>query len=340
MTTTLGAPTSASSEPGSLVYEFDRDGTFTAVSDGFCSVLGWRRDELLGTFAPSLVHPEDRGRLVAQGTGFVAGRHGFDPVWRVRHASGDYRWYRVEATPLLDDSGEVAGAVAVLEDVDQAQAARDALVESERRYRLLVQNSQDVVGHQVDGVLRWISPSITSLVGWTPEELVGRSTLHLWHPDDQDRARELRTTAADGPPTNDVLRLRRKDGTYVHVDVGVHGDGDLTEHGVVVTLRDATDRVAALEALQAREAEFRLIAENAGDMVALSRLDGRLEWVSPSIERVLGLSPDAMLGRSLAELLHPDDRDARAAAMRAADGETATYFEARYRRATTAPDSS
>ena len=104
MTTTSGAHAGAAPDRASVTFEFDRSGAFTAVSDGFCTVLGWRRDELLGSYAPSLVHPEDRGRLVAQGTGFVGGEGGFDPVWRVRHASGEYRWYRVDVTPLLDDS--------------------------------------------------------------------------------------------------------------------------------------------------------------------------------------------------------------------------------------------
>ncbi len=332
MTTTAGARADATSGPLPITYEFDRTGTFTAVSDGFCEVLGWRRDELLGSYAPSLVHPEDRGRLVEQGTGFVAGDGGFDPVWRVRHASGEYRWYRVEATPVVDADGAVVGASAVLDDVDQAEAARDALVASERRYRLLVQNSQDVVGHQVDGVLIWISPSITGLAGWTPEELVGRSTLHLWHPDDQAAARDVRTTAAGGGPATATLRLRCKDGRYIHVDVGVHDDGELARNGVVVTMRDATERVAALTALQVQEAEFRLIAENAGDMVALSDLEGRISWISPSVERLLGLSPHEMVGRSLAELLHPDDARARAEAMTHVDADEQRYLEARYAR--------
>lgn len=277
MTTTAGARADATPGPTSITYEFDRTGTFTAVSDGFCDVLGWRRDELLGSYAPSLVHPEDRGRLVEQGTGFVAGDGGFDPIWRVRHASGEYRWYRVEVTPVVDGDGAVVGASAVLDDVDQAEAARDALVQSERRYRLLVQNSQDVVGHLVEGVLRWISPSVTALTGWAPEELVGLPTLRLWHPDDQEMAHRIREEAVEGRPGTGTLRLRCKDGHYIYVDFGVHGDGELAAHGAVVTLRDATDRVAALTALQVQEAEFRLIAENAGDMVALSGLDGRLE---------------------------------------------------------------
>ncbi len=329
MTTTAGSRSGATVAEA-LTYEFDRDGVFTAVSDGFCDVLGWRREELLGGHAPALVHPEDRGRLIQQGAGFVAGRDEFDPVWRIRHASGDYRWYRVEATLLHGADGEVSGGHAELEDVDQAEAAREALVHSERRYRLLVQNSQDVVAHQVDGVLRWISPSLTVLTGWTPDELVGRSTLHLWHPDDREAARVLRESAVGGPPATAVLRLRCRDGHYVHVDAGVRSDGDLSGHGVVATLRDATERVAALESLHAREDEYRLIAENAGDMVALFGLDCRIQWVSPSVDRLLGVTPEAMLGSTLLERTHPDDLAARQVAMETVDAGSPAYLEARF----------
>ncbi|MFN8156040.1 MAG: PAS domain S-box protein [Candidatus Nanopelagicales bacterium] len=331
MTTTAGARPDASPGPDAITYEFDRHGVFTAVSDAFCDVLGWRREELLGTFAPSLVHPEDRGRLVEQGPGFYDGGQ-FDPVWRVRHASGDYRWYHVAAQQTTDAEGEVLGGYAVLEDVDQAEAARDALVDSERRYRLLVQNSHDVVVHQVAGIVRWISPSVTALTGWAPEEIVGRPSLHLWHPEDQETALQIRQEATHGPVTSALLRLQRKDGSYVTVDVGVHGDGDFDHPGVVVTIRDATERLAVLQRLQARESEFRLIAENAGDMVALSTLDGHLEWVSPSIERLLGVAPEEALHGRSTRFIHPDDVPLRDAAFATVATGASSYYEGRFLR--------
>jgi diguanylate cyclase (GGDEF)-like protein/PAS domain S-box-containing protein len=332
MTTAADAHPGVASGAPPISYEFDSRGTFTAVSDALCDVLGWRREELVGTFAPSLVHPEDRGRLVQQGSAFVAGRDSIDPVWRVRHASGEYRWYRVRVTARRDADGAVAGASAVLDDVDQAEAAREALVENERRYRLLVQNSADVVIHHVGGIVRWISPSVTALTGWTPDEVIGHHSLDLWHPDDRETAYTIRRDASIGRPQTAVLRLRHKDGHYLHVDAAVHGDGSGEDQGVVVTLRDASARVAALEALEAREAEFRLIAENAADMVVLSDLHGTVEWVSPSIRRLLGIEPADMLGRSLVSLLHPDDAAAREEAMAQTDADAASYFEARYRR--------
>lgn len=60
------------------------------------------------------------------------------------------------------------------------------------RYRLLVENSADIVFHTSGGILVWVSPSIGDLLGWTPEVLVGRPTTHLWHPDDLERAVALR----------------------------------------------------------------------------------------------------------------------------------------------------
>ena len=78
----------------------------------------------------------------------------------------------------------------------------------------LVENSVDVLFHTVDGVLEWISPSVTELLGWHADELVGGTTTHLWHPDDLPLAIALRDATYGGEPGRATLRFKRKDDTY------------------------------------------------------------------------------------------------------------------------------
>ncbi len=84
------------------------------------------------------------------------------------------------------------------------------------------------------------------------------------------------------------------------------------------TWRDVTDRYRDAQALRDAEREYRLLAENAGDVVVRTR-NGVALWISPSVNEQLGWDRDELLGTNLLELVHPDDRamieEARAAAV-------------------------
>ncbi len=114
------------------------------------------------------------------------------------------------------------------------------------RYRLLVENTADVVVQTLQGVLLWVSPSIQALAGWTPDDLQGHTTTHLWHPDDLQTALQQRDATYSGEPSRGTLRLRTKDGDHVWVDVALKpyalGDG---RRGAVGSLRDVSAQIEA-----------------------------------------------------------------------------------------------
>lgn len=103
-----------------------------------------------------------------------------------------------------------------------------------------------------------------------------------------------------------------------------------TEH-VSQTWRDVTDRYDWTQTIARREQEYRLLAENAGDVVIRSR-GGLALWVSPSVRDVLGWDPEEVIGTDLTAFVHPDDIPALAAARADADaGAASTPTRLRYR---------
>jgi diguanylate cyclase (GGDEF)-like protein/PAS domain S-box-containing protein len=290
-------------------------------------LAGWLPDEMAGKLFDEFIHPEDRPAAERAGAGILRGEAGtFDA--RLRTATGGYRWVAFTVSPVRDDAGTVVARVAGWRDVDGERRAREALEASEARYRLLVDNAMDIVIQTVEGAVQWVSPSVARVLGWGQDEMIGRRTADLWHPDDRAAAAETRDAVYAGRSSVSVYRLRRKEGTYAWIESTMQ---PYTERdgraGSVGIMRDVTDRVQAVQARAESEERYRLLAENASDMVFRGGPDGVLEWVSPSVRTMLGYLPEDLVGKATAELMHPDD----AAAMRAAGAQTDDDMPVSYR---------
>jgi diguanylate cyclase (GGDEF)-like protein/PAS domain S-box-containing protein len=204
---------------------------------------------------------------------------------------------------------------------EAGEAAAPAL--SEAYFRSLVENARDVI-HVInaDGTTRYITPSVTHLLGWTVEELVGRNALELVHPDDRgpavDILREARKTPESGRPL--VLRVPHRDGSWrVFEAIGRNLLDDPRVRGVIVNSRDVTERVRAQEETRRLAAFAR---ENPGPILECAP-DGRVLYLNPAAERLV-----AELGAAGAEGVLPPEH-ARLAAACVAGGESARGVEAR-----------
>jgi diguanylate cyclase (GGDEF)-like protein/PAS domain S-box-containing protein len=186
-----------------------------------------------------------------------------------------------------------------------------ALAQSEERFRALVQNSSDVIAVlDRDGTTRYVSPSVKTILGYEPEDLVGRKPFEYMHPDDVERAlRVLAESLVDPASTRTVeVRLRHKDGRWRHIEaVGTNLLDEPSVKGIVLNSRDISDRVEAEEALRASEERFRDLFENANDMVYTRDLEGRLTAVNRMAERLTGYSRNELVGLNITQLVSADD---------------------------------
>jgi PAS domain S-box-containing protein len=197
-------------------------------------------------------------------------------------------------------------------DVTERNDAAQLLRDSEQRYRLLAEHIGDaVVSADPTGVIDFVSPSVELMLGWLPEELTGQRVVALVHPDDIEQAAAASVALRAGQPTaSGRVRLRHKDGGWkwmASVTRAVHNEaGEIAS--TISTWRDIQAEVEAEERLTASERRFRLLAEHSLDIVATLTLDGRIEWISPSAEQVLGWSPAETVGRRYLDLIDPQDR--------------------------------
>lgn len=125
---------------------------------------------------------------------------------------------RVTTSPY-NEAG-YSGRIWVFDDVsalksaiDAAELARADQAASEERFRLVAENASDVVFRATpDDVTEWISPSVTALVGWQPDDMVGRSLVDFICPDDLPAVHSAHMKMRAGEPVDYELRVRTRDG--------------------------------------------------------------------------------------------------------------------------------
>ncbi|WP_412070147.1 PAS domain S-box protein [Rubrivirga sp. IMCC43871] len=177
--------------------------------------------------------------------------------------------------------------------------------------RRLLENASDLIQvvSPTAGIL-YSSPSVERLLGYTPAELLGRSTLAFIHPDDREPIqREIEALLAEpGATRTATYRVRHADGRWRVLEArGRTLSPAGPDEGLVVHAHDVTERVHAEAALRASEEHFRRLIENASDMVQIVDAEARIVYTGPSVHRLLGYTPEEIAGRSAFDFLHPDD---------------------------------
>ncbi|MBA3943355.1 MAG: PAS domain S-box protein [Herpetosiphonaceae bacterium] len=181
-----------------------------------------------------------------------------------------------------------------------------ALEASAARFRSLVQNAADVIGViDATGITTYQSPSVERVLGYHPDELIGRNSLWLLHPEDEARVYQLLGgTRSPASPTVMEFRVRHKDGSWRVIEANsTNRLHDPAIGGIVINYRDVTERKRA-EDVQRRLA---VIVESSADAILSATLDERILSWNPAAELLYGYAADEMVGQ-LKSILVPPDR--------------------------------
>ncbi len=170
-----------------------------------------------------------------------------------------------DASSLLDaGSGSVMvdlravkvadGVVLSFRDVSERQLSAQRLAESEQRFRLLAENSSDAVFLASEGIIRWMSPAITPMLGWTPADWIEHRFEEYCHPDDVALAQQRRAEITAGASRVTRLRLSDITGTWrwVEIHAGPFRDNAGRQTGIACSMRTVDSEVAAEAELDRR----------------------------------------------------------------------------------------
>lgn len=237
------------------------------------------------------------------------------------------RWVRLTLTALRGQS--LAGlAVATLTDISDRRAI-DAVTST-----LPV----ELIGLDRDLRIRWANPAAARAANLTVEQMIGQDWLEFM-PSAAARRGIYEQVLAGASLDFEAVPFSRKSGCQRWYQTALRPLRDATGAitGLLAMARDVTDRVTARTAIEQAEQRFAAMIRGSHDIITIVDTAGRLLFVSPSAERILGYKVDVMVGHSLFDWVHRDDlpllRERFACAM-AVDGRSdspAAAFRVRHR---------
>lgn len=279
------------------------------VNQAMVDLLGYSMEEWVdgrGTWY-RMIHPNDLERVLEQERLTDHTRLPFACEYRVTTKDGRLLWIRDQSMlmDLLPGGVEVWHGVIV--DISEQRAQLEQLHEADVLLRSIIANSRDVIiVARRDGGRSFVSPSITTLLGIPMEDFPDIDPLQFVASDDAatliSAIRACWESGASLGPLN--VRARHVDGTWRTLElVGSPHFDDPVINGVVITVRDISDRAAAIDALRESERRTRAFADATLDGVLGIDEHGRITDFNPAAERIWHLSRDEAIGHPATDFL-------------------------------------
>jgi PAS domain S-box-containing protein len=306
-----------------LVWNAASDGAIEFSNQRFREYTGLAADQLRGWGWMDALHPEDR-RPEEWRAALAAGQ-AFEKEARLRGAGGECRWFVLRLMPIRNERGTISKWYGIASDIENRRRTLEALRESEERWRAVFEHNPTMYFMVDSGcTVLSVNPFGAEQLGYSADELVGRSVLDVFHPADRTmiETNAARCVAAPGQPRNWEARKLRKDGTMLWVRETARAMLMRGRPVVLIVCEDVTDR-------KRTENLNRRIFECLPDLVSVIDRDYRYCQVNPVYERVWEVPADKIVGMHARDLVGGEvfDRLSKPALDRCFSGETANFAD-------------
>jgi PAS domain S-box-containing protein len=306
-----------------LVWNASPDGAVDFSNQRFREYTGFSTEQLRGWGWMDALHPEDR--RPDEWRAALAAGEAFEKEARLRSASGEYRWFVLRLMPIRNERGTVSKWYGIASDIENRRRTLEALRVSEERWRAVFEHNPTMY-FIVDagGTVLSVNPFGAEQLGYSVDELVGRSVLDVFHPADRSiiELNAAKCLEAPGQATNWEARKLRKDRTMLWVRETARAMLMKGRPVLLIVCEDISDR-------KRTENLNRRIFECLPDLVSVIDRDYRYCQVNPTYEQVWGVPADKIIGTHARDLVGQDtfDRRSKPNLDRCFCGEAASFAE-------------
>ncbi|HTY26263.1 MAG TPA: PAS domain S-box protein, partial [Desulfomonilaceae bacterium] len=280
----------------------DRDGRIVKVNKALSNMLGYAEDELRQLTFLDITHPEDRETSQRNLELLMAGEIGsYRLEKRYVKKDGSVVWADLWTTTIRDENGECKGMVAVIDDITRRKRAEAALRASEKQYRDLVENANDIV-YRADtkGFFELFNSVGLRITGFSQEEITHKHYLDLIHPDYKNRVERfygLQFVKRIPDTYNEVPIITKKGETvWIGQNVQLVMEGDAIV-GFQSIARDISDRKKAEEELRKSETLLNSIIEQSPFSMFICDTEGTLIKINPACKKWVRVTDEDVVGK-------------------------------------------
>lgn len=228
---------------------------------------------------------------------------------QMRRKNGELRWVEVNMVMLRNKHGRVVGIQGSTRDAQKRKQAELALLKSERLYRGIIETTDEGVWMlDRDNRTTLVNAKLCEMLGCDPGDIMGREYFEFMDEESQTIARVNDEKRRAGLNTRADLRFRRKDQGHFWAMVSASPvfDSPGEYGGTLIMLSDITARKRAEETIRESEERYRLLAENARDVIITTDMALNLTYVSPAVEALTGYTSRDVANKQLKDLLTPE----------------------------------
>ncbi|MBB3314622.1 PAS domain S-box-containing protein [Rhizobium sp. BK181] len=289
------------------------DGYCDFLNDRWLDYAGFTHDDAEGWAWAAVIHPVDAAGLETYWKSALTSGTPVDTEARMRRYDGEYRWFLFRANPLRDEKGDIVKWYGTNIDIEDRKRAEQALRESERQSRMIVNTIPGLVAvFNADGSPEDLNEQFLAYLGQTIDEFTNWPSNGTVHPDDLTRHIEtLSRSLNSGQPIDFETRLRRFDGEYRWFQLRGRPSRDIDGHIVrwYCLMTDVDDRRRAEDQLR-RSETFMADAQKLSRTGSFSwKINGdEIVW-SDETYRIYGFDPSTQMTLELLQTrVHPDSQ--------------------------------
>lgn len=293
-----------------VIYETDSFGRLAYVNPVMKKLLGIGETELIGKYFGQFVHPSQLQDYIQFYLEQFKSKTELTNREVMIVAQDKIIWLHQSVRFTFENEMMVKASV-IARDITQLKEAQQKITDNEKQYRELIENVTDII-YEVDanGKFTFVSPASEPIMGYTPNELLNRHFWEFIHPDQAQKFTQLYIDLFKRQEKVAYLELPvlAKDGRTVWFGqtARFYYQNNLLKK-VSLVARDITAFRKTKVKLEESEKLFRLLSENATDLINLTDFKGNFKYLSPSVNSFTGYEASELLGRNISEFTHPED---------------------------------
>ena len=287
-------------------------GDVLRINPAYQDILGYTLEDLQKMDLLGVMHEDDALLDLELFKEMMTGkRNHYQLEKRFVRKDGGLVWGRLTLSACGGPGEEPQFIIAMIDDISERRMAEQALENSERYFRSLIENMHDVfVIVKENGNIQYESPLVERMLGYKADDYLGRDAFKFLHADDKLKAMNdfLHTLQNPGEAYFTELRARHKDGSWHILEITAKNLlDDPAVGGIVANFRDITVRKKAEDALQDREKYFRALLDNSSDYIVVLDADATVRYISPSLEQFQGDESVSRIGSNALRVYKMED---------------------------------